>query len=168
MSTKTKTIIGVAIGVFVLISIVWFARPAPSGNQQAGLSFGKTSALVAEESAFDFGAISMAAGNVSHKFTIKNSGSNSIAITKLYTSCMCTTAELKIGSRVKGPFGMPGHGFVPGINETIAPNEKASVDVVFDPAAHGPAAVGRIERVVYLENSSGQPLELKISASVAP
>ncbi|KKT83316.1 MAG: hypothetical protein UW81_C0021G0020, partial [Candidatus Giovannonibacteria bacterium GW2011_GWC2_44_9] len=41
-------------------------------------------------------------------------------------------------------------------------------EVVFDPAAHGPAGVGRIERAVYLENSASEALQLKFSATVTP
>ena len=81
---------------------------------------------------------------------------------------MCTEATLKIGSRAAGPFGMPGHGFAQRISETIRPNEEAAVEVVFDPAAHGPAGVGRIERAVYLENSASEALQLKFSATVTP
>src|SRR3989338_1285615 len=45
---------------------------------------------------------------------------------------------------------------------------EATLEVVFDPAAHGPAGVGRIERVVYVEHSAGDLLEFQISAMVTP
>ena len=39
---------------------------------------------------------------------------------------------------------------------------------VLAPAAHGPAGIGPIDRVVTIENSAGQPLELAFSANVTP
>lgn len=160
------------MAVIVFGGIVWLARPTTPNTQAilnpaSGLP-AQAGALTAEESSFDFGEISMAAGKVSHLFAVKNTGSKSVSINKLYTSCMCTTAMLKIGNRIKGPFGMPGHGFVPGFNESLAPNETAIIDVVFDPAAHGPAGVGPINRAVRVENNGGEPLELRITATVRP
>lgn len=58
--------------------------------------------------------------------------------------------------------------FFPSINQTINPGEEASVEVVFDPAAHGPAGVGQIQRTVTIENNTGKPLELGFSAVVTP
>ena len=63
---------------------------------------------------------------------------------------------------------MGGHGFIPSINETINPGEEASVEVVFDPKAHGPAGVGKIQRVVTIDNNAGSPMELSFSALVTP
>lgn len=81
---------------------------------------------------------------------------------------MCTVATLGIRGERFGPYGMPGHGFIPKIGQTINPNEEAIVEVVFDPAAHGPAGVGRIQRIITIENDSGQPLELQFTALVTP
>jgi hypothetical protein len=81
---------------------------------------------------------------------------------------MCTTALLVKGVKQFGPFGMPGHAPIPAIDQTLAPGERAYVEVVFDPAAHGPAGVGLIERVVTIENSAQQPVQLAFSARVTP
>lgn len=160
-----KIIIGLAVG-FIIAGLVWIAKPAP--NQQANLSEAVGGDLEAEETAFNFGKISMAGGKVSHDFKIKNSGDKSVALDKLYTSCMCTAAYFfQDGERI-GPFGMVGHGFVPSLKKVIAGGEEAVISVTFDPAAHGPAGVGPIERVVYLENKSGILLELSIAANVTP
>ena len=170
MKKQQNVIIGFLVVIIGFGVLVWFAQPSgekTEENTSAPFS-SSVSVLSAQEQAFDFGAISMAAGKVSKEFTIKNSGSNSITINQLSTSCMCTEATLKIGDRQKGPYGMPGHGFNPKINETIGPGEEALVEVVFDPAAHGPAGVGRIERVVYVKYNGGDPLELGISATVTP
>jgi hypothetical protein len=81
---------------------------------------------------------------------------------------MCTTATLVTPSGRRGPFGMPGHTPIPSIRERLAPGEMAQVEVVFDPAAHGPAGVGRIDRTVTLQNDAGAPLELAFTAMVTP
>ena len=81
---------------------------------------------------------------------------------------MCTTAALKAKSGSYGPFGMPGHGIIPKISGVVAANETAEVAAIFDPAAHGPAGVGKIERMIYIESANSAPVELKISALVTP
>ncbi len=173
------TVIGIVIAILVLGGVVWLARPKPPGeggiarpDSQIGnstsTSQNSNGALNAEEANFNFGTISMAAGKVSHSFKIKNPGREPVNIGKMYTSCMCTTAALIIGGKQFGPYGMPGHGFIPKINESINPNEEANVEVVFDPAAHGPAGVGRIQRSITIENNAGQALELGFTALVTP
>lgn len=129
---------------------------------------GGASPLAATEHSFDFGSISMAAGKVTHRYRIANAGAEPVVIRKLYTSCMCTTATLVQGVRRFGPFGMPGHGIIPAIDQALAPGERAYIEVVFDPAAHGPAGIGLVERVVTIENGAQQPVQLAFSARVTP
>ena len=167
MKQNQNKLIWTGVILAALIGFIWMARPAPQSGTASPV-LGKNGVLAARENNYDFGSISMAAGKVSKTFAIKNTGMDALAVSQLYTSCMCTEATLKIGGRSAGPFGMPGHGFAQRINETILPNEEAVVEVVFDPVAHGPAGVGRIERAVYLENSAGAALELKFSATVTP
>jgi len=90
-----------------------------------------------------------------------------VTIKKIYTSCMCTTAVLKQGDQSWGPYGMPGHGFMPAVNKTVRPGEELSLEVIYDPNAHGPAGVGYVERLVYLATDKGLDL-LKITATVTP
>jgi hypothetical protein len=116
---------------------------------------------------YDFGQISMAAGKVKTIFQVKNTSTERVMISKMYTSCMCTNAVLQMGSKRYGPFGMPGHGFMPKLNSEVQPGEEFSVEVIFDPAAHGPAGVGPIQRTVYVETSAGVA-QLEISALVRP
>ena len=167
MKQNQNKLIWTGVILAALIGFIWMARPAPQSGTASPI-LGKNGVLAARENNYDFGSISMAAGKVSKTFAIKNTGTDALAVSQLYTSCMCTVATLKIGGRSVGPFGMPGHGFAQRINEIIQPNEETAIEVVFDPAAHGPAGVGRIERAVYLENSAGAALELKFSATVTP
>lgn len=82
---------------------------------------------------------------------------------------MCTEASLVLpGKKPMGPFGMPGHGFIPTLSAVLGSGEKARVEVTFDPAAHGPAGIGNVSRTIYLENDSGAPLALSFAAKVKP
>lgn len=163
-------IFSVLSGIVILAGLYWVSRlnSAPSEPVEAN-AVSSIGALSVEESSFDFGNISMAKGKVSHIFKVKNTGSEAVVLSKLYTSCMCTIASLKNGGSEQGPFGMLGHGYVPSFKEVLSPGGEAEVEVVFDPAAHGPAGVGKISRVVSLENNSkGGQLDIEISANVTP
>ena len=139
-----KTIIGIIVTILVLGGLVFIARPdAPSAPPVQANSNGTLA--VEETSNYDFGAISMAAGKVKRAFKIKNTSNEAVVINKIYTSCMCTTATLINKGKQFGPYGMPGHAAIPKINQTVNPNEETTVEVVFDPAAHGPAGVGKIK-----------------------
>ncbi len=164
---NAKGIIIFTIFVIALLAgLVWLGQRTSNGQPANNQSNGGV--LAAVEQNFDFGTISMAAGKVSHTFAIKNTGTNEVVINKMYTSCMCTEATLVKSGKKLGPFGMPGHGFIPNINEAISPGGEARVEVVFDPAAHGPAGIGRIQRTVIIENNSGRPLEFGFTAMVTP
>lgn len=168
MNEQTKKI-GIALiaAATIIGGILWISqKPSPS-TAQTEWSAG---ALEAQETFFDFSTISMAAGKVSHTFTVKNTSPQLVTITKASTSCMCTVAVLKRGTKQLGPFGMPGHGVIPTISETLLPGETVQLVVTFDPAAHGPAGTGKIRRIVTVEtNSQTKPkLEVSFAATVTP
>lgn len=165
--------LSLSLSVLVLTGLIVFSKflgDSQSGRAtQANISNSINAVLSSDENSFNFGNVSMAAGNVSHNFKIKNTGSEALAITKIYTSCMCTSAALIKNGKNIGPFGMLGHGFIPGLNETLQPGEEVEVRAIFDPAAHGPAGLGKVYRVVTLENSGrGGKLELSFGANVTP
>lgn len=162
-----KTIISVAAAIIVLGGLIWIARPDVQGTPAPATS-SNGMLTVAETDNYDFGTISMASGKVKHAFTIKNTSNEAVVVNKMYTSCMCTTASLIIEGKQFGPYGMPGHMAIPQIDQAINPNETAVVEVIFDPAAHGPAGVGRIQRTIIIENNAGQPVELQFAAVVTP
>lgn len=162
-----KTIIGVILGILVLGGLIWIARPNGESNNVAPAS--SNGVLTVEEANnYDFGTISMAKGIVKHTFKVKNESQEAVTVNKMYTSCMCTTALINLGGKQFGPYGMPGHGVIPRIDQTINPGEEAEVEVAFDPAAHGPAGVGRIQRSITIENNAGKPVELLFAAIVTP
>lgn len=163
-----KILIGGLLGILVLAGLIWIARPGAESAASVPAATSNGVLAVQETSNYEFGTISMAAGEVSRMFTITNTSDEAVVINKIYTSCMCTTAMLSVGERRFGPYGMPGHGAIPNIGQSIEPGAEVTVEVVFDPAAHGPAGVGKIARTVTIENNAGQPVELQFSAVVTP
>lgn len=155
----------IAVTVIIMGGIIWIARPDKSGGN---VTAAVLTSLVPSETEYDFGSISMAKGDVSKTFTVKNVSAEPMLIEKIYTSCMCTSVSIIRSGQKTGPFDMPGHGFVPKVNQTLNPGESAEIEVVFDPKAHGPAGVGPIDRVVYIEEKDKLPLELRIKAVVTP
>ncbi len=167
MKKYTSTIYTSIIIAAILITLVVAFRPV--GDSQTEYSSQESSgALTTEESFFDFGDISMAEGKVIHDFKIQNTGIEPTMISKIYTSCMCTSAKLVTDEGSKGPYGMAGHGFLPSVNELVDVNEDAIIRVIFDPAAHGPAGIGRSDRTVFIEQKSGAKLTLRFTAFVTP
>ncbi|MEK7512412.1 MAG: DUF1573 domain-containing protein [Patescibacteria group bacterium] len=161
-STVWVIIITSVLTVIIVAGISWVGKVGKDNKINL-----LTSQLQAVESSYDFGSISMANGKVTKIFSIMNNTAQSITVKKLYTSCMCTKATLIKEGESFGPFGMPAHGFIPEVNTNIESNQEAQVEVVFDPAAHGPAGVGPIGREVILETSDGK-ITLSFKANVMP
>jgi len=173
---KNKKLIVIVIFIGAsAVGLIWFGR---FGSWDYANTISTASVTVTDQSPigalevserfFDFGSISMARGKVIHSFRAKNVGTGPISVEKLYTSCMCTSASFIKGTDRFGPFGMAGHGFIPRINQQIAAGEEFQVEVVFDPAAHGPAGIGRIDRAVYVETAENGTFEFHIAALVIP
>lgn len=159
-------IAGIAITLAVIFGAAFLlSKPEVKAEVRAENS-GK---LTADESFNDFGTISMAKGVVSKKFTVKNTDNKTAMVTKMFTSCMCTKAKLIVGDKSWGPYGMPGHGGpIPNIAAEIPAGGESEVEVTFDPAAHGPAGIGRVERTVTLQLNGQNPIILGFRANVTP
>lgn len=169
MESKT---IGIATLVFILIVLLFaWGRAGTSFTSQGapGAASIAQSSLITSETLYDFGTISMKDGNVTKEFEITNPIDRDITVSTVLTSCMCTLAYIvKEDGSIKGPFGMPGMGYVPPANEIIKAGESRVIRVVYDPNAHGPAGVGRIDRFITLTDSSGGVIQLEIKALVTP
>jgi len=164
---KKNLIIPLIIIALAFLGLFYFGK----GNKTATLPVDEQvkagSLLSASETKYDFGTISMGDGVVKRLFTVSNDTGTDVRVDTLATSCMCTNAFIVNGENKRGPFGMPGHGnTVPKANEIIKVGEKRVIEVVFDPAAHGPEGVGIVERYVYLVDEKGGALQLEIKAEV--
>ena len=81
---------------------------------------------------------------------------------------MCTEATLVESGESFGPYGMPGHGMIPEINRIVEAGRGVTVRAVFDPDAHGPAGIGRANRVISVLVGTRAMVELKFTAYVTP
>lgn len=180
MKLKTAIITGLAVLILALLLAWGFPRNVKNTNsasvESATVSSHPaigyevaTSTLYAPEVFHDFGTISMKNGDVLKNFTIVNPTGKDIKLKTVVTSCMCTKALIiRPDGSQKGPFGMPGMGYVPPANEIIKPGESRVIRAIYDPNAHGPAGVGMIDRFIKLVDDSGNEIELEIKALVKP
>jgi len=99
---------------------------------------------------FDWGKINYNGGVVNHVFEIKNSGESSLKLANIKTSCMCTTAKISTKNGASPTVKMHEVSDWQGVLE---PGETAQLEVVFDPAFHGPTGVGPVERIISVETS---------------
>lgn len=118
-----------------------------------------SSPLVVEEVFQDLGTAVIDGGDISTIFEVKNTGTEPIVVTQMYTSCMCTESRLVTQSKTSRFFGMQGHSDSSLLMQIIEPGETAEVEAVFDPSAHGINGLGTNRRAVYFEtNSDATPL----------
>ena len=173
MKDKNKIIAFIAVIAILFIGFFLYGTPDKNTDKEITdniTQFAGISALETPEISYDFGNISMKNGNVSKIFKVINPTDKDIKVPSLTTSGMCTTAYIikEDGSRSR-PFGMPGHGrAVPQANAIVKAGGALDIEVVYDPNAHGPAGIGRIERSVFLEDESGEALEFRFRATVTP
>ena len=159
------------IAVLLVGLFLWKGKKSPATGALATLHGDTTQVSITEPiPAYDFGLVSMAKGNVEHDFAITNTTDSDITINQAETSCMCTEAFLKLpDGKEMGPYGMSGHGssFSRSVGVAIKPGEVITVKVIFNPAAHGPTGIGKIERIVTLSSGRG-PLTMQFRAEVTP
>lgn len=168
-TAKGKEIIKIKVGKMPNGISLWYGEGVNGGVVISGK--GNYSELVSTEKSFDFGIVSMAKGKVAHSFSVRNSGNTPVKINKVYTSCMCTEATIINGGSRNGPFAMQGMGrILPQVNEVVAPGQEITIEVLVDPAAHGPQGTGPAKKIVYLETDSvfNPILKFELDIDVTP
>jgi hypothetical protein len=97
----------------------------------------------------DLGDVSVAAGETSTSFTVRNDGKSDLIITGMESSCGCTTVTLVLDGVESPRFGMPGHGseMPKGWSAVLAPGKTAELKVYYDPTVH-PELRGSVTRTV--------------------
>lgn len=103
--------------------------------------------ISASETFFDFGSVG-ATEIVQHEFLIYNEGQGALTISRAFTTCGCTTAEISAS--------------------VIPPGKAARVTLVFDAGFHAEAAGTTVRRGLIIENNDpAQPqFEIWTQASV--
>lgn len=164
MSEK-KVIIGIILVTFLILAggIFW----ASSGNNAAPppITASQNAKASIDQKTYDWGQINMKDGNVSKTFVIKNIGTDTLKLTKVKTSCHCTKAQVTIDGNTSPSFGM--NTVSPWVGD-VAPGGEAQLNIVFDPAFHGPNGIGPITRYISVDtnDSSNSKLEFTLTANV--
>ncbi len=151
--------------LIVLLAIVVLSACANSGNFGSMENSGNL--ITSDSLVHDWGDINIQGGDVSHSFQFINDSEESLYLKGAATSCMCTTAVYHLpDGKVSPVFGM--HNNPTDWSAEIKPGENFEVEATFDPMAHGPDAVGVIQRSVTLATSDpDQPnFELKVGGEV--
>jgi len=119
---------------------------------------GRGPVLSVSPTVYDLGQVSQARGIVTVQVAVVNIGSADLVIEEMETSCGCTRAALVVGGRPGPWFGMRGHGDWPtGWSARLRPGEQGTLQVQYDPDAHG-IYRGPIDRVVMIHsNDRRQP-----------
>jgi hypothetical protein len=133
-------LIVIAVGAIALVGAKNTKQPSANTSTQQAPSIAYT-----ENTLHEWGEIPLNDGVVTASFPIKNGSENTLTLTNIATSCMCTTAKLVKGDTVSPEFGMhtkSDYVF------SVPPGETANLEIVFDPAFHGPSGVGPITRQV--------------------
>lgn len=117
---------------------------------------------------YDAGTVSMTEEKVQYTYEIKNKGDGDLKISRIWTSCMCTTARLKVGDKESPEFDM--HSNPAFWSQKIAPGQTGYLEVSFDQAFHGPQGVGKNIRAIYVSSNDLQnkQVEVRLITNVIP
>lgn len=159
-----KIIIGVILfTTLILIGGIFLLSGGSSTS--ATITSSQNSKASIDQKNYDWGQINMKDGNVSKMFAIKNTGTDALRLTRVKTSCHCTKAQVTINGNTSPSFGM--NTVSPWVGE-VAPGNEAQLNVVFDPAYHGPNGVGPITRYISVDTNdpNNSTLEFTLTANV--
>lgn len=174
MNKETKIIIGGTLGtIAILVGAVFLLAKSPSGTVSGTGTGGdrfinnvQTQGINASPQSIDIGKVGYGGGIVSKTYEITNTTGNAVKLRKIVTSCMCTKARVLFGDKTTKFYAMEMNGDKnPIIDYDFPAGATAKVEFNFDPAAHGPAGIGLIDRVITLYFDSGYT-ELKFNGEV--
>ena len=155
MNKETKFIIGAfLITLAVVVGLAFFL--SAKGSQEKTLVTTEVQGIQAAVTNYNLGEVPINGGIVTKEYEIKNTSGKDMELKKIATSCMCTSASVKVGDDETRFFSMEmGGDKNPLISTRLKKDETAKVTVRFDPAAHGPQGVGLFDRIVWLYFDQG-------------
>lgn len=148
MNDKKIIIVTIVITIALLFGGIFFLTKTTSTPQITISQNVKADVLGA--TSFDWGNIPMYKGNAIKVFTIKNTGTDTLKLFNIKTSCHCTKAFATINEVDSPRFGMSDLSAWAG---EVPAGKEAKLTVVFDPAYHGPQGTGPINRFVSIETN---------------
>jgi hypothetical protein len=156
MTKDSKFIIIAFLGVVLLLMGAVFLLAKTANNPNAEIPQTEVLGVEANPTDFNLGQVPIGGGIVTREYEVKNTTDKALKLRKIATSCMCTTAQIKVGDKESRFFGMEMMGDKnPFLDFKIPAGETAKIIVNFDPAAHGPQGVGPFDRVIWLSFESG-------------
>ncbi|MEK7558917.1 MAG: DUF1573 domain-containing protein [Patescibacteria group bacterium] len=147
MNDKKIIFLMIASATILLFGGVFFLTKTTTPEIKASQN---AKAYVSDPTSFDWGTIPMSKGNVVKSFTIKNTGADTLKLYNVKTSCHCTKAYITIDGADSPSFGMEGLSSWTG---EVPKGTEAKLTAVFDPAFHGPAGTGPVNRFVSVETN---------------
>lgn len=174
MSKETKYIIGISLAVVAVIGGIAVWASTPTSGSTGGIGRGGdrfvnnvfAQGISATTESINIGQVSYGGGIIKKEFEIKNTTEKTMKLIKIVTSCMCTKTRVKFGEKTTKFYAMEMNGDKnPIINYDFPAGSTAKVEFDFDPAAHGPAGIGSIDRVITLYFDTGYK-ELKFNGEV--
>jgi len=155
-----KIIVGFILGTVILIGGS-YALLTLTDTASKIESSSNVKAIITSKIDHDWGTIGINDGKVSTTYTIKNEGTEPMKLFNISTSCMCTTAQVKIGEETSPEFGMHSNSQY---TATLPAGKTAEVIATFDPAFHGPSGIGAITREIIVETNDKSNPQLSFTA----
>lgn len=158
---KIKKVIVIVLPILSVVVGLVFVLANYSPKETSG-----TPKIEINPKEYDAGTVAIGAGLVKKTYEIKNVGDGELKISSIQTSCDCTSAILKVGDKESPKFGM--HSTSAFWSQEIIPGEIGYLEVIFDPAFHGPHGIGQMLRVVFLSTNDSQnkKVEVRLLANV--
>ncbi len=157
ISEKKIGILLILTTVAILFGGILFLNNTSASSQVVASA---NAEAVVESDTYDWGNIPINGGNVTKKFSIRNTGSDPLQLTNIRTSCHCTTASVTIYGNESPSFGMSGTSQWVG---EVKPGQEATLNVVFDPLFHGPQGTGPVNRYISVETNDKSNSKLTFS-----
>lgn len=161
---EKKFIIGIILFTVLLLAggTIFLSS---SGTSKAEIAVSQNAKADVALKTFDWGIIKMNGGNATKDFIIKNTGTDTLKLSNIRTSCHCTKAQVTINGQASPSFGM--NSISSWIGE-VPPNGQAVLLVVFDPLYHGTAGLGQINRLVDIETNdpNNKTIEFSLTGTV--
>lgn len=161
---EKKFIIGISLFTVLLLA-GGTVLLSSTGSSKAQVSVSQNAKAEVDLKTFDWGTIKMNGGNTTKEFIIKNTGTGTLKLSNIKTSCHCTKAQVTINKQTSPSFGM--NAISSWIGE-VPPGGQAILNVIFDPLYHGTAGLGQINRLVDVETNdpNNKTVEFSLTGTV--
>lgn len=161
-------VVGIVV-ILILLFVVFFAYTIKSGRgsktDNDSTTYTSDEALapraVLSKKYFNAGQLKNKTDLVTHSFNLSNQGQSNLVISKLTTSCHCTTAQLIYDGRSSQKWGMASGS---DWQVSIKPGDTAVINIEYDPKKM--ISDGLIQRAIYIITNDPKQPELTYQMDV--